>query len=216
MSDLREQTLVDEFHRLYYGAAERTWLDTYWRGVRVYKYPSDLWVYQEILWETRPDLIVECGTAEGGSAFFLASLCEILGRGEVVTIDIDARRDRPVHERITYLTGSSLSPEILATVRAVAARKSTVMVLLDSDHRKDHVLAELREYSPLVTLGSYLVVEDTNVNGNPVRPDFGPGPGEAVREFQSATSAFEIDRSREKFLVTANPGGFLRRVRGAK
>jgi cephalosporin hydroxylase len=89
--------------------------------------------------------------------------------------------------------------------------KGTVMVILDSDHQKDHVLSELLLYSPFVTQGSYLIVEDTNLNGSPVAKDFGPGPGEAVKEFLSGNDQFCADRKREKFLISANPGGYLKR-----
>ena len=87
------------------------------------------------------------------------------------------------------------------------------MVILDSDHNRDHVLKEMELYSPLVTRGSYLVVEDTNINGNPVLADFGPGPAEAVREFLQHHNEFEVDRNMEKFYMTFSPGGYLRRVR---
>ena len=85
------------------------------------------------------------------------------------------------------------------------------MVVLDSDHTRDHVAEELRLYAPLVTSGCYLVVEDTNVNGNPVLPEFGPGPQEAVAEFLAQTDDFEVDHEREKLMLTFNPNGYLRR-----
>jgi cephalosporin hydroxylase len=122
------------------------------------------------------------------------------------------RPEWPSHPRIAYLTGSSTSALIVDQVRTRVAGASRVMVILDSDHKKDHVLDELRLYSPLVTKGSYLIVEDTNINGRPVFPGFGPGPAEAVDDFLSANTAFERDPSRERFLVTFNPGGYLRRV----
>jgi cephalosporin hydroxylase len=181
-------------------------------GVQTQKCPLDLWIYQEILHEIRPDLIVECGTARGGSALYLASMCEILGRGEVLTIDIEASDTRPSHPRIRYLHGSSTDPTIIADVAAVCEAKTTVMVILDSDHSARHVLAELRAYGPLVTAGSYVIVEDTNVNGHPVLPTHGPGPMEAVDAFMSETSGFQRDRAREKLLLTFNPKGYLRRT----
>jgi cephalosporin hydroxylase len=214
-----KRQIVDEFHKLYYDAAlyGGTWQNTYWLGVPTSKCPLDLWVYQEMLFELRPDVVVECGTFNGGSAFYLASMFDVLGHGRVVTIDIEPNPARPQHDRITYLNGSTTSPEVVAEVRRlveqVAPTDGTVMVLLDSDHSKDHVAAELREYSPLVTTGSYVVVEDTNVNGHPVFADHGPGPMEAVDEFLSGNDAFVIDTEREKFLLTFNPRGYLRRVK---
>ena len=205
---------ADEFHRLFYETAYAKgdeW-NPKWMGVAALKCPFDLWVYQEILHETRPDVILETGTARGGSALFLASIFDMLGTGEVVSIDIVRRPEWPTHPRVTYLTGSSTSPAVLAEVRRRIAGTSRVMVILDSDHKKDHVLGELQAYAPLVTGGMYLIVEDTNINGRPVFPGFGPGPGEAVDEFLAGNRAFVRDPARERFFVTFNPGGYLRRV----
>jgi len=201
---------TNAFHRLYYEEPDRTWQKTHWLGANAYKCPLDLWIYQELLTSVRPDLLIETGTAAGGSALFLASCMDLLGTGRVVTIDV-AERVRPQHDRITYLSGSSVAPEIVDQVRSHAADAGVVMVVLDSDHQRDHVLAELRTYSPLVTPGSYLVVEDTNVNGHPVARDFGPGPHEAVETFLAEGAPFVRDRSCERFRLTFNPGGFLRR-----
>lgn len=206
----RRRQMVDGFHRLYYASGRQTWKNTRWLGARALKTPLDLWIYQELLVALLPALIIETGTAEGGSALFLASICELLGRGEVVTIDTEAR-EQPHHPRITYLTGSSTAPETLAAVAERAQGKSPVMVLLDSEHKRDHVLAELRSYADFVTPGSYLVVEDTNLNDHPVLPGFGPGPMEAVEEFLQERDDFESDPSSEKFLLTFNPRGYLRR-----
>jgi cephalosporin hydroxylase len=203
--------VVADFHRLYYDAREQTWWQTYWLGTPASKCPLDLWVYQEILAETRPDLIVETGTHMGGSALFFASMCDILGQGRVVTIDI-VEAERPAHDRIRYMHGSSIDPAIVDEVRTTAVGVSRVMVVLDSDHEAGHVLAELRAYAPLVTPGCYLIVEDTSVNGHPVLPEHGPGPAEAVEAFLAEDERFQVDRERETFLLTFNPGGYLRRV----
>jgi len=203
-----ERTIIDQFHRLYYDSV--VFSNTSWLGVTALKCPLDMWIYQEIIHEVRPDVIVECGTAHGGSALFLASMCELLGKGQVVTMDVEEKPGQPQHPRIRYLLGSSTSGEIVEQVRDAVRDQDRVMVILDSDHSKDHVLAELGIYSELVTPGSYLIVEDTNL-GHPVRPDFGPGPMEAVEEFLAARTDFAADRSREKFFLTFNPGGYLRR-----
>src|SRR4029077_4241925 len=147
------QTTVDAFHCLYYARLEQTWTQTFWMGIKVLKCPLDLWIYQEILYEVRPDLIVECGTYKGGSALFLAGMCDLLGHGEVLTIDVDLQ-DRPSHPRLHYLTGSSTSPEVLQAV-ALRAGAGSVLVILDSDHSCAHVLEELRGYRQVVTPGSY-------------------------------------------------------------
>jgi cephalosporin hydroxylase len=209
MNPADTSSLVDQFHRLYYGRREQTWGNTFWLGHRTLKCPLDLWSYQEILHEVRPELIIETGTYQGGSALFLASICDLLGKGNVLTIDVDRRDDRPRHPRITFLTGSSTSNAILRQVQRRARGASRVLVILDSGHAKDHVLAELDAYSPLVTPGSYLVVEDTNLNGHPVERDHGPGPAEAVAEFLERHDGFVRDERREKFLLTFNPGGYL-------
>jgi cephalosporin hydroxylase len=207
--------IVDRFHRLYYDAQVRrsTWADTRWLGTQVAKCPLDLWVYQELVFETRPDVIVETGTFKGGSASFFASLCDLLGKGAVVTIDAKQYGGRPAHDRITYLSGSSTAAEILEEVASRTAGAGSVLVALDSDHSREHVLAELRAYADVVTVGSYLVVEDTNINGHPVAPEFGPGPMEAVERFLDEDERFVVDRAREKFFLTFNPSGFLRKLR---
>lgn len=170
-------------------------------------------VYQEILWEIKPDLIIECGTAQGGSALFLASICDLLNRGKIISIDTEDRKGRPPHKRIEYWLGSSTLEEIAARVKTETEGKEKVMIILDSDHSKEHVLRELHLYSPYVSRGSYLIVEDTNINGHPVLPEFGPGPMKAVAEFLEGNPGFVIDEGKEKFFMTFNPRGFLLRVR---
>lgn len=210
--DLAVQTAVDTFHRIYYDTPDRTWKKTYWMGIPVLKCPLDFWIYQEILYELKPDLIVECGTYQGGSAMFLANMCDLRGHGQVVTVDTAPQPNLPNHPRISYLTGSSTAPEILRQVKHRAAQAKSVLVVLDSDHSKHHVLDELRCYRSVVTPGSYLIVEDTNINGHPVLPEFGPGPMEAVEDFLREAPEYSVDVSREKFYMTCNPRGFLRRV----
>lgn len=213
--DGESKAVVNEFHKLYYDSAADggTWRNTYWFGVPTQKCPFDMWVYQEILFRLRPDRIIECGTADGGSALYLAGICDLIGKGKVITIDILDIEGRPRHKRIEYLLGSSTSEEVFRGVGNRIRRKDVVMVILDSDHSKDHVLKEMKLYSRLVTRGSYLVVEDTNVNGNPILPDFGPGPGEAVLEFLQHNNEFEVDPCMEKFYMTFSPGGYLLKVR---
>jgi cephalosporin hydroxylase len=207
--------IVESFHRLYFNSyvVGGTWQNTYWLGTPVLKCPLDLWCYQEILAEVRPDLIVESGTAHGGTSLFLATICDVLKKGKIVTIDIEDYPGRPEHERILYLRGSSTSEEIYPQVRDLAGDSDRVMVILDSDHSRDHVSRELTLYSPLVSRDSYIVVEDTNVNGHPVLPEFGPGPMEAVEDFLRTTDDFVVDARWEKFYMTFNPRGYLRRVR---
>lgn len=182
-----------------------------WLGHAAQKCPLDLWVYQEILVETTPDVIIECGTCLGGSTLFLASVCELLGRGRVVSIDIAEQPGRPQHGRIRYVHGDSAGADLVADVKRTLAPGERVMVILDSDHQCSHVLAELSAWANIVTPGCYLIVEDTLVNGHPVAKDFGPGPMEALRAFLQTRDDFVIDPARERFLLTLNPSGFLRR-----
>jgi cephalosporin hydroxylase len=216
---VHDQDAIDAFHQIYYDTPERTIYNTHWLGVAAQKYPTDLWVYQEIIHELRPDFIIETGTYWGGSALFLASVCEMLGHGEVITVDIrpiaESQATRPAHPRITYIEGSSVAPDVVADVRRRIDGAQTVMVILDSDHGREHVFNELKVWSDVVTEGSYLIVEDSNVNGHPVLPEFGPGPMEAIELFLAMNDDFAPDRSREKFLLTANPSGFLKRVGGS-
>lgn len=149
----------------------------------------------------------------GGSALFLASMCDLVDNGKVATIDIECKEGRPTHRRITYLLGSSTSKEIVEQLRKLISDKDKVMVILDSDHHKEHVLSELRIYSEFITKGSYLIVEDTNINGHPVVPEFGPGPMEAADEFLKENKCFIVDRDKEKFYLTFNPNGFLRKMK---
>jgi len=208
----RRKNVIDRFHKLYYTSEDETWKNTFWLGTPTQKCPLDLWIYQEIIFNIKPDAIIECGTYGGGSALFLASICDLLSHGEIITIDIKSMEGRPKHKRITYLLGSTTSQEILEKVQAFVKNKNRVMVILDSDHNKEHVLKELEIYSQFVSKNSYLIVEDTNINGHPVEPDFGPGPMEAVEEFLEGNKDFVIDTSKEKFYMTFSPNGFLKRA----
>jgi len=205
--------VANDFHKLLYNRHEQTWDRTKWLGVPIEKNPLDLMIFQEIIYEVKPDVIVEAGTADGGSALYMATIMEMLQKGKIITIDINVSPKRPTNPRIQYLVGSSTAPEIVEKVRSAISPSDRVMVVLDSDHRKAHVLKELQIYSPLVSKGSYLILEDTNNNGHPVRPDFGPGPMEALQEYQKDHSDLEIDKSREKLFVTFNPKGYLRKVK---
>lgn len=205
---LMEPALFRAFHkRLYHN---HQFMNVRWMGAPVQKIPSDLWVYQEILFETKPQVLIETGTYDGGSALFFAHMFDILGEGEVLSIDISPQANLPQHPRITYLTASSTAPEALEEARSKAEGKRT-MVILDSDHRAPHVNEELKHYPQLVSSGCYLIIEDTNINGHPVSREFGPGPMEALDEWLKSSPPFDPDPRREKFLVTFHPRGFWRK-----
>ena len=205
---------VDLFANIYYDSAPFTWDNMSWLGVPCQKFPSDLWIYQEIISEKRPDVVIETGTLHGGSALYMANLFDILGHGRVISIDLQLRDDRPQHPRIHYISGfSSTAPEVFQQLEPLLEGTSQRMVILDSDHRKPHVDEELTIYPKYVTPGQYLVVEDSSINGHPVSCQFGPGPFESIMEFVKADDRFVIDLKREKLLVTANKNGFLLRVK---
>ncbi len=205
-------SLKNGFENMVYN--RNLWEDETWLGVPVLKYPSDLLVYEELIYELKPDVILDIGTFRGGSALYYASILDLIGKpsGRVISVDIMRFPPLPQHPRITYLLGSSTSEAILKQIKESIRPGERVMAFLDSDHRKEHVLNEIRAYSQIVTKGSYLIVEDSNVNGHPVLQSFGPGPMEAIHEFLKENSGFQIDKSREKFLLTVAPDGFLRKL----
>ncbi len=207
------KVITNAFHKLYYNNHEITWNNTYWLGTKVLKCPLDLWIYQEIIYETKPDIIIECGTASGGSALYMASICDLVNKGSVLTIDIEPSEGKPHHERVTYLVGSSIAPETIVQLRKLIPDKSRIMIILDSDHSKPHVLEELKIYSQLVTKDCYLIVEDTNINGHPVLPEHGAGPMEALEEFLISNDEFVVDMNRQKLFLTFNPKGYLKKCK---
>jgi len=207
------RTIARHFNRAYYYGMERTLFGRKWLGHTTLKYPTDLWAYQEIVTEIRPEVVLETGTFKGGSALYFATLLDALGEGRVISVDLALADALPQHPRITYVQGSSIAPEIVSRVMDEIGAARPVVVILDSDHARDHVLGELRAYADLVEPGGYLIVEDTNVNGNPVLPQFGPGPAEAIELFLAERDDFEPDPAREEMMVTSSPGGFLRRIR---
>ena len=199
-----------------------------WLGRPLIQLPTDAMAVQELVWAVRPDLIVETGLAHGGSLILSASILELLGHGEVVGVDIEIRahnrkaiESHSLAKRITLIEGSSIDPSVIAQVQARAAGKARVLVLLDSSHTHEHVLAELDAYAPMVSIGSYCVVFDTFVEDMP--DDFlwldrpwgkGNNPKTAVRHWMQSHPQFEIDRSIEdRLLITSAPEGFLRRIR---
>jgi cephalosporin hydroxylase len=198
-----------------------------WLGLPVIQLPPDIVALQEVIWETRPQLVIETGIARGGSLVLYASILELLGEGEVLGIDVDIRahnreaiETHPLARRIRMVEGSSLDETVVAQARDSAAQAERVMVVLDSNHTHDHVLAELRVFGPLVTVGQFLVVADTFVELIPPqehRPrPWGPGdnPGTALRTWLEEVDGFEPDPFvNAKLLLTASPGGYVRRVR---
>jgi cephalosporin hydroxylase len=209
------ERVAREFTSVFHDLKDQTFATTTWLQVPLVKTPADILIFQQIIAETRPELIVETGAYVGGSAMLFASVQEMLGiDGKVIAVDIDLSfvHDKVrEHPRIELIEGSSTDPEVISRIRAAAEGKRT-MVDLDADHRAHHVLAELRAYSSLVSPNCYLVVEDSFFGGRPVRPDAVPGPSEALDAWFAEDPPFESDRWRERFLLTQNPRGYMRRV----
>jgi len=214
-----------------------------WQGRPIIQYPQDIVAMQELIWSIKPDLIIETGIAHGGSLIFSASMLALLdmydaidsnqpmdaraSKRKVLGIDIDIRAHNraaieahPMASRIQMIQGSSIASEVVEQVKAVAANYARVLVILDSNHTHDHVLAELEAYAPLTSIGSYCVVFDTVVEDMPKEmfPDrpWGPGnnPKTAAWEYLKSHPEFEIDKSiQQKLLITVAPDGYLKRVR---
>ena len=198
-----------------------------WMGRPIIQYPQDIVAMQEIIWEIKPDIIVETGIAHGGSLVFYASMLELIGHGEVIGIDIDIRKHNrleieahPMFKRITMLEGGSTDSSIISEVKLLCSGKKRIMVVLDSNHTHSHVLEELELYSSLVTPGSYLVVMDTGVEDMPedlyVNRPWGKGnnPKTAVKEFLQSNDRFAIDEAiHSKLLITVAPDGYLKCIK---
>jgi len=196
-----------------------------WLGLPIIQMPPDIVALQEVIWATKPQVIIETGVARGGSVIMSSSLLELIGEGEVVAVDIDIRahnraaiEEHPLAHRVHLIQGSSIDPDIVDAVRARTEGAERVMVVLDSNHTHEHVLAELEAYAPMVTPGQYLIVADTVVEHIPVqehRPrPWGPGdnPMTALDAYVAEHPEFEPDRfTNDKLLMTSSPGGYLRR-----
>ena len=209
--------LIDDFHVAAYNAASegRSWGGATYMGIKTWKWPGDMQLYQELVWELKPNIIIETGTAYGGSALYFAHLLDATSRGKMVSVDVNpVSNNYPRHPRIAYLGGySSTSNQVVDEVdHLYDFHGSPTLVILDSDHAKDHVLAELKAYASFVPPGSWLVVEDTNINGHPVYPEFGPGPQEALDEWLPQHPDFKVDEARaSKYLFSMHT--WLRRRR---
>lgn len=185
-----------------------------WMGIPTLKNVLDAWIYQEILFEVQPDIVIEIGSYTGGSTLYLAHLLEILNKGNVISIDIDRRLYKAKHERIIEITGDSSSQKVLDAVYQLCAGKR-VFVIHDGDHHYDQVLKDLNSYAPLVSIGSYLIVEDGIVDVISPGNDLGwdePGPLPAVEFFLKNHKNFTVDKDRERYLISYNPRGYLKRI----
>ncbi|MDX2189429.1 MAG: CmcI family methyltransferase [Bacteroidota bacterium] len=211
-------------YRKAYNSSLRDWLiyhhreivfdKMYWRGTKILKNPLDLWIYQELIHKIKPEIIVEIGSANGGSTKYLADLCELEGLGKVISIDISRENYRVSHQRIIEFTGDSLSSDIVEQVKKECKNKTT-LVIHDADHSETSVFDNLKTYSDIVTIGSYFIVEDGIIDLFNQKESIGGhnGPLKAINRFVKENKNFEIDKACERYILTYNPKGFLLRVK---
>lgn len=218
LGDTSAASLVDQFNRLYYESG--SWSNLQWRGVQILKNPCDLWMMLELMQTVRPSVLIETGTHEGGSALYFAELTKLLGHTcSVITVDYNPKfgyspEEYGIFPIVGYSTDSGVVDKVRRTLRTLLDRSpGPVMVTLDSDHSEENVTKEIQLYKLFVTVNSFLIVEDTNVNGHPVLPQHGPGPWEAVQRFLIETDEFEGDVSCQRHLLTFCPNGYLKRVK---
>lgn len=186
-----------------------------WMGVPTQKHPMDFWVYQEMLYEMKPDVILEIGNYTGGSTYAFAHLCDIMNHGRIISVDItdenhDPCEDMHNHERITWIVGDATQPEVVKTIKDMIKPEERVLVIEDSAHTLETTYAVLELYQDLTRVGDYLIVEDT-VCYHGLNVGYMPGAYEAVELFLAKHPNWEADRTKEKFIMTWNPKGFLKR-----
>jgi cephalosporin hydroxylase len=217
---MTDHELINAFHVLWYEQRQhKTWRNTTWLGHDVLQCPTDLWVYQELLHRVRPEVFVEIGVKRGGLTHYVASLFDLMhgddrSTGRVVGVDISMKAATGTvgsHPRVTLIEGDSTDEGTVERVRQACAGQSAI-VLLDSDHAEGHVRAELDLYNDLVPVGSYIIVNDTNVGGHPALGWKQTSPWDAVHAFVAEHPEFEIDRECEKHMLTLCPDGYLRRI----
>ncbi len=206
------------------GMTLRQWIERYqqklvfeqvhYHGIPTWKNVLDLWVYQEIIWETEVEVVIEIGARHGGTTFWLSDLLRNFRGPSATVISIDLERPGPdLPSNVHFICGDSIAPATVAEVRGVVAGRRT-LVIADGNHAADHVLEEIRLYAPLIPEGCYFIAEDGIVDVMDWK-DYTPGPMVAAQRFLSENDEFTLDRAREKFLLTYAPGGFLKRIRPA-
>jgi cephalosporin hydroxylase len=211
MNNFMEHNLAQPLHAALARIQDGIMQGTSYFGIQTLKSPMDAWIYQELLFETRPDVIIEVGNFHGGSALYLAHLCDALGKGRVIGIDVSHKHlshQAAEHQRITFIEGDAC--DSIDRVRSLVRPGEKVLVIEDSAHTYTNTLNVLRQYSTLLNAGDYFIVEDSICHhGLDLGPQ--PGPYEAIDAFLAENQDFESDRNRERFFITWNPRGYLRK-----
>ncbi|MGE4290658.1 MAG: CmcI family methyltransferase [Desulfovibrio sp.] len=187
--------------------------DTFWFGVKTVKNPCDFWIYQQLIYNIRPDVILEIGVYHGGSTLALAHLMDLMGHGRVIGIDIDMSRVHAAvvsHQRITLVEGDACQVE--PTISKMIDKSETVLIIEDSLHTFENTYNILHTYFSYVSTGSYFIIEDS-VSGHGLEGGHKAGPYEAIQKFIQEVDIFKIDREQERYFFTFNPKGFLKRIR---
>jgi cephalosporin hydroxylase/glycosyltransferase involved in cell wall biosynthesis len=204
------EQLQDEYTEAFWRSLR--WKQTSWLGQKVPRSATDLFVYQELISSIRPEWIIETTPGNGGRALFLASICDLLDSGRVLSIGSKDGDDLPVHPRVTYIKGPCFGEDTTARVRDIVGDEPNALVILGSRGRRLRMVNEFETLQPFVPVGSYVIVEETIVNGHPVWASFGPGPSEAVKGILGNHADFIADTDAQRYGVTFNPGGFLKRI----
>lgn len=220
--NISQEEIINVFHSIFYASEnDHCGPPKLYNGVPIHKNPGDMFNYQQILFTQKPDYIIECGAFQGGSTMFFADTLKLIGKGKIVSVDICERDERwypqvEEHERTILIPGSSVAPDTVAKVKDVVKDGKSFFIILDSLHTKAHVLAEMESYAPLMAKGNYMIVEDSNLNGHPLPPEWHRqtmqegGPFEAVIEYMSRYNDFDIDKDMEnRFLFSYAPSGYL-------
>ncbi len=210
----KKNKIAEKYHLWYYNT--EVWKQTHFLGVTCWKSVSDMWNYQEILWDLKPDLIIEFGANEGGTTLFFHTIMKTIKSDfKIFSVDIDDSKLDPrirTLSEVEFSKSSSTDEKILNRLKEITGKKQMrIFAILDSDHSKKHVLGEMRLLREILTKGDYMVVEDSNINGHPVYPKWGEGPMEAILEYQKTyPDDYVSDTKREgKFGFTFAPAGFL-------
>ncbi|MDX9964142.1 CmcI family methyltransferase [Desulfobacter postgatei] len=221
---ISKQEIINAFHCIFYAnESNHSGPPNLYNGVPIHKNPLDLFNYQQILFEQRPDYIIECGAYQGGSTLYFADILNTIGHGKIISIDICERQESwypkvHEHERTILIEGSSVDKNIVDKVKEIVTGSKSVFVILDSLHTRDHVLSEMNSYADLLSSGNYMIVEDSNLNGHPLPPQWHSGtmteggPFEAIEKYLSQNDTLIVDRELEnRFLFSYAPFGYLKK-----